>query len=529
MSQFPKYLSEEQRVPDMLAELGDICKTPDANVIKLPNISASLPQLNDAITELRTKGYDVPLYVSKPNTEKEKVIHARYSKVLGSAVNPVLREGNSDRRVASPVKAYAQKNPHQMGAWSKGSRSHVSYMTKGDFYGSEQSLIVKDACTVKIQQVCADGTTKLLKDFFPIQKGEVIDASFISILELCAFYEHEIEDAFKEHILLSLHLKATMMKVSDPIMFGHMVKVYFKPVFEKFAAELKELGVNVNNGLTDLVDKTKRLPESKRQEIEKAIVDLYHERPWLAMVNSDKGITNLHMPNDVIIDASMPVVIRDSGKMWNKDNNLEDVKCLIPDRSYATMYEECMSFCRMHGQFDVSTMGSVANVGLMAQKAEEYGSHDKTFELADSGKVQVVDNSGNVLFEHAVEDGDIWRMCQTKDAPIRDWVKLAVKRSRLSGSPAIFWLDEHRAHDVNLIQKVKTYLKEHDTNGLEIAILSPVHAMRVTCERAKEGKDTISVTGNVLRDYLTDLFPILELGTRYDFNNLFSFYFLQIF
>jgi isocitrate dehydrogenase len=393
-------------------------------------------------------------------------------------------------------------------------RSHVAYMEKGDFYGSEQSVIMKQPCTVKIQQVSSDGTIKILKDFFPILAGEVIDASFMSVKHLRAFYEKEIDEAFKDHILLSLHLKATMMKISDPIMFGHCVTVYYKPVFDKYADLFKEIGVNPNNGLNDIVEKTKKLSEAKRQEIEKDIIDCYHDRPWLAMVNSDKGITNLHVPNDVIIDASMPVVIRDSGKMWNKDNELEDVKCMIPDRSYATMYEEIMSFCRAHGQFDVSTMGNVANIGLMAQKAEEYGSHDKTFEIIEDGAVQVVDNSGNVIFEHHTEKGDIWRMCQTKDAAIKDWVKLAVKRARLTGTPTVFWLDEHRAHDMNLIDLVELYLKDHDTSALDISIMSPVHAMRYTCERAKEGKDTISVTGNVLRDYLTDLFPILELGTR---------------
>jgi isocitrate dehydrogenase len=513
LSQFPQHLTPEQRVPDNLAELGKLCTKPEANVIKLPNISASVPQLNECITELRTKGFNVPMYVPKPTTEEEKANYQAYAKVLGSAVNPVLREGNSDRRVAAPVKAYAKKNPHKMGSWSKASKSHVAHMRRGDFYGSEKSTVYATAGTARIEHVGANGAVKVLKKDFPIQAGEVVDSSFMSVRELRSFYEKEIAEAHRDHILLSLHLKATMMKVSDPVMFGHCVTVFFKEVFEKHDRTFKELGVNPNNGLDDVYQKIKKLPDAQRAAIEADIQATYENRPWLAMVNSTKGITNLHVPNDVIVDASMPVVIRDSGMMWNKDDRLEDVKCIIPDRSYATMYQEIMSFCRTNGQFDVSTMGNVANVGLMAQKAEEYGSHDKTFVVDEPGTVRVVDHTGRAIFEHRVESGDIWRMCQTKDEPIRDWVRLAVNRSRLSGTPAIFWLDEHRPHDVNLITKVREYLKLHDTKGLDIQILSPVHAMRLTCERARDGLDTISVTGNVLRDYLTDLFPILELGT----------------
>lgn len=514
IAQFPKYLSEEQRQSDALAELGEICKEPSANIVKLPNISASIPQLNEAIAELRQKGYDVPVYVADPKTEKEKVIHARYSKVLGSAVNPVLREGNSDRRVALPVKNYAKKNPHVLGMWSKASRSHVAHMTKGDFYASEQSYIMPAAGSVRIQFTSSSGAQQVMKEGLALLEGEVIDASFMSVKALRAFYESEIKDAAKEHMLLSLHLKATMMKISDPIMFGHMVTVFFEPVFTKWADEFKKLGVNPNMGLQDMLTKVKSLPQVTQDEIMKDIDDCYEQRPWLAMVNSAKGITNLHVPNDVIIDASMPCVVRDSGKMWNKDDEMEDVKCIIPDRCYATMYQEIMSYCKQYGQFDVGVMGSVSNVGLMAQKAEEYGSHDKTFEMKEAGRMEVVDEAtGKVLMAHDVEQGDIWRMCQTKDAPIRDWVRLAVQRARSSGTPAIFWLDVNRGHDRNIIDKVNAYLQDHDTTGLDIQIMSPVHAMRRTCERAKEGLDTISVTGNVLRDYLTDLFPILELGT----------------
>eukprot|EP00600_Ochromonadales_sp_CCMP1393_P009101 CAMPEP_0174971356 /NCGR_PEP_ID=MMETSP0004_2-20121128/9942_1 /TAXON_ID=420556 /ORGANISM="Ochromonas sp., Strain CCMP1393" /LENGTH=751 /DNA_ID=CAMNT_0016221287 /DNA_START=91 /DNA_END=2346 /DNA_ORIENTATION=+ len=516
ISQFPKYLTAEQKIPDNLAELGVLCKTPEANVIKLPNISASIPQLNGAIQELRMKGYDVPFYVPEPTNDKERVINERYAKVLGSAVNPVLREGNSDRRVAAPVKNYAKKNPHTLGMWSRASRSHVAHMSKGDFFASEQSHIMDAAGSVRIELVDkVDGSVKVLKDSVPLQAGEVIDSSFMSVKELRAFIKHEIDSAHKDGILFSLHMKATMMKISDPIIFGHVVTCFFEPVFEKYAAELHSVGVNPNNGFNDLLMKIENLPEVTKQQIHADIDACYEARPWLAMVDSSKGITNLHTPSDVIVDASMPVVVRDSGKMWNKDDELEDVKCVIPDRCYATMYQEIMSFVKQHGQFDVAIMGNVSNVGLMAQKAEEYGSHDKTFEIPeDGGTMRVVSNDGDtVIFSHEVGGGDIWRMCQTKDAPIKDWVRLAVERSRNTGNPAIFWLDEKRAHDRNIIAKVNQYLPEHDTAGLDITIATPAHAMRRTCERAANGEDTISVTGNVLRDYLTDLFPILELGT----------------
>lgn len=513
VAQFPKYLTETQYQPDHLAELGELCTKPDANIIKLPNISASLPQLNACITELRTKGYDIPMYVPNPSTEKEKTIASRYAKVLGSAVNPVLREGNSDRRVADPVKQYARKNPHTMGGWSRASRTHVAHMSKGDFYGSEKSYIMPKAGSVKIEFIAKSGSVKVMKENLKLLQGEIIDASFMSIKELTEFYEKELTDASKENMMVSLHLKATMMKISDPIMFGHCVKVYYKDLFAKHGETFKQLGVNPNNGFNNLLEKLKGLPEINQEEIQKDIEECYNKRPWLAMVNSRKGITNLHVPSDVIIDASMPCVVRDSGKMWNKDDELEDVKCIIPDRCYATMYQEIISYCKQNNQFDVSTMGSVSNVGLMAQKAEEYGSHDKTFEMAEAGTMKVTDDAGKVIFEHAVEQGDIWRMCQTKDIPIKDWVKLAVNRARITGTPAVFWLDEKRAHDRSVISKVQTYLKEHNTDGLAIHIMDPIHAMRFTCERSTEGKDTISVTGNVLRDYLTDLFPILELGT----------------
>ncbi|CAN0232521.1 unnamed protein product [Ectocarpus fasciculatus] len=513
LAQFPELLTAEQRVPDNLAELGKLCKTPSANIIKLPNISASVPQLNECIAELRALGYNVPLYNADATTEEEKIIKEKYSKALGSSVNPVLREGNSDRRVAGPVKAYARKNPHKMGSWSTASKSHVAHMTAGDFYASEKSYVMPSAGTVRIEHVGADGSVKVMKNDFELQANEVIDSSFLSVRELRNYFEKEITAAKNEEILLSLHLKATMMKISDPVIFGHAVTVFFKDVFEKHAATFKSLNVNPNNGLADVYEKIKKLPETQRAEIEGDIAAVYETRPWLAMVNSAKGITNLHVPNDVIVDASMPCVVRDSGMMWNKDDKLEDTKCLIPDRCYATMYQEIMSFCKTNGQFDVATMGNVSNVGLMAQKAEEYGSHDKTFILENAGTMRVVDQAGKTVFEHQVEAGDIWRMCQTKDAPIKDWVRLAVSRAKATGSPAIFWLDENRAHDANLIANVNTYLKEHDTQGLEISIMHPAQAMRVSCERAKDGLDTISVTGNVLRDYLTDLFPILELGT----------------
>ena len=513
LAHFPESLKQDQRVPDNLAALGELCKTPDANIIKLPNISASVPQLNAAITELRGKGYNVPLYPQNPSTEAEKKIKDIYSKVLGSAVNPVLREGNSDRRVAAPVKEYARKHPHKMGAWSGGCKSHVSYMIEGDFYGSEQSVIVPQATNVKIELVDANGKVTVLKASTKLQSNEIIDASVMNVGKLRDFYEREMNDCKAKGLLLSLHLKATMMKVSDPIIFGHAVNTYFKDVLAKYKGTFDKLKINTRNGFGDIVEKIKKLPESERSDIEADIERQFLSRPQLAYVNSDKGITNLHVPSDVIVDASMPVVVRDSGKMWNKSNKLQDTKCLIPDRCYAPMYNEVLNFCRENGQFDVTTMGSCSNVGLMAQKAEEYGSHDKTFEIPEAGTVRVVDAKGSVLMEHKVQAGDIWRMCQTKDLPIRDWVKLAVDRARATGDPAIFWLDNNRAHDRNLITKVNEYLKEHSTTGLYISIKDPVSAVRETMVRAKDGNNTISVTGNVLRDYLTDLFPILELGT----------------
>jgi isocitrate dehydrogenase len=513
LAAFPENLTDSQKQSDDLAYLGELAKTPEANIIKLPNISASIPQLTAAIKELQAQGYQIPNYPSEPKNEEEKDIKARYAKILGSAVNPVLREGNSDRRVAEPVKEYAKKNPHSMGEWSSDSKSHVAHMMGGDFYGSEKSVVVEKAGDVKIEFVGADGSTKTLKEKTPLKDAEVIDASVMSRKALRSFIEKEIEDAKENGVLLSLHLKATMMKVSDPIMFGHAVTVYFNEVFEKHAALFKEIGVDPKNGLGDLYNKIKELPEGQQKEIEADIQAVYQKRPELAMVNSDKGITNLHVPSDVIIDASMPAAIRSSGKMWGPDGKLHDTKAIIPDRSYAGIYQEVIRFHKENGAFDVTTMGTVPNIGLMAQKAEEYGSHDKTFEMAESGTVRVVDASGNTLLEQKVEEGDIFRMCQTKDLPIQDWVKLAVTRARITNTPAIFWLDENRAHDTNLIGKVQRYLKDHDTSGLEIQIMSPVKAMRYTCERAKAGKDTISVTGNVLRDYLTDLFPILELGT----------------
>jgi len=512
---FPEKLDEDQRVPDNLAYLGELAKTPEANIIKLPNISAPLNQLEDCITELRAKGYDVPLYPREPKNEAEQEIQDKYSSIMGSAVNPVLREGNSDRRVAAPVKAYAQKNPHRMGIWSKASRTHVAHMTQGDFYGSEQSTAVKDDTDVVIEFAPKNGDKVVLKESNPLEKGEVIDASTMSITKLCNFLEDEIQDAKDSELLFSLHLKATMMKVSDPIMFGHCIRVFFKDAFAKHGAKLEEIGANPNQGLSSVFEVVK-----EKLEVNEAIQILddfkacYEDRPWLAMVNSDKGITNLHAPNDIIIDASMPVVVRDSGKMWNKMNELEDTKCVIPDRCYATMYQEVFNYVKTNGQFDVATMGNVANVGLMARKAEEYGSHDKTFELQDDGIVTVTDkNSGEVYFQHQVEKGDIWRMAQTKDEPIKDWVRLAVARGKATGARVIFWLDKNRGHDRTLLDKVNMYLKDHDTDGVDISIMKPVDAIRTSMERATAGKDTISVTGNVLRDYLTDLFPILELGT----------------
>ena len=513
LANFPENLAEGQRVADNLAQLGALALKPEANIIKLPNISASIPQLIAAIKELQSQGFNLPDYPEQPKDEAEKAIQARYAKVLGSAVNPVLREGNSDRRAPLSVKNFAKKHPHKMGAWSPDSKSRVAHMKGGDFYGSETSTTVPKATDVRIEFVGADGSVKVLKEKTSLVDGEVIDSSVMSVKALRAFYAEQIEAAKKDGLLLSLHLKATMMKISDPVMFGHAVSVFYADVFEKHAAVIKELGVNTANGLGDLYAKIQTLPEAQRAGIEADIQAVYATRPALAMVDSDKGITNLHVPNDVIVDASMPVVIRDSGKMWGPDGKLHDTMALIPDRCYATMYQTIIEDCQKHGAFDPATIGSVPNVGLMAQKAEEYGSHDKTFFAPAAGTIRVVDASGATLLSQAVETGDIFRMCQAKDAPIRDWVKLAVTRARLTGAPALFWLDEKRAHDAQIIQKVKTYLKDHDTAGLDIRILSPVEAMKVSCERIRAGKDTISVTGNVLRDYLTDLFPIIELGT----------------
>ncbi|NUN64116.1 NADP-dependent isocitrate dehydrogenase [Pseudanabaena biceps] len=513
IANFAEYLTESQRQPDALAELGDLAKLPSAYIIKLPNISASLPQLTAAIAELQAKGYNIPNYPAEPQTDEEKAIKAKYSKVLGSAVNPVLREGNSDRRVASAVKEFAQKHPHSVGAWSKDSKSHVAHMTEGDFYGSEKSVVLPKAGAVKIELTKADGSIQVLKEKTTVLEGEVIDASVMSVKALRAFYAQEIAKAKEEDILLSLHVKATMMKISDPILFGHAVTVYYQDVFEKYADIFATLGINPNNGLGDVYAKIQSLPTEQKVAIAADLEAIYEKQPRLAMVNSDKGITNLHVPSDVIIDASMAATIRTSGKMWGADGKAYDTKAMIPDRCYATIYQACIEFCQENGAFDVTTMGNVANVGLMAQKAEEYGSHDKTFEIPADGVVRVSDELGTILIEHSVAKGDIWRMCQTKDLPIQDWVKLAVNRARATGNPTVFWLDEHRAHDANLITKVKTYLLDHDTAGLDIQIMSPVAAMKFTCEQIKAGKNVISVTGNVLRDYLTDLFPILELGT----------------
>jgi len=510
---FPEYLESEQQQADDLAELGELAKTPEANIIKLPNISASMPQMTAAIKELQEQGYKLPEYPEEPQTDEQQDIKARYDRVKGSAVNPVLREGNSDRRAPGSVKQYARNNPHSMGEWKSDSLSHVSHMQNGDFFGSEKSVTIKKPSNYQIEFTDENGSKTLLKDSSPLQNEEIIDACVISCKKLREFLETEMQEANKSGVLFSIHLKATMMKVSDPILFGHAVSVYFKDVFEKHAGTLKELGVNPNNGLGELLDQIRTLPKDKREQIEADIAACYKSRPKLAMVNSDKGITNLHVPSDVIIDASMPAAIRSSGKMWGPDGELHDMKAVIPDRSYAGVYQETINFCKEHGAFDPRTMGTVPNVGLMAQKAEEYGSHDKTFELTENGTIQVVDDSGNILLEHYVEQGDIWRMCQVKDEPIKDWVKLAVSRARATNSPAVFWLNKDRAHDTELIEKVNYYLAEHDTEGLEIHIMSPVDATRFTLQRIKDGKDTISVTGNVLRDYLTDLFPILEVGT----------------
>ncbi len=513
LATFPEYLSDEQRIGDHLAELGELAKTPEANIIKLPNISASIPQLKAAIKELQQQGFKLPEYPDEPANDTEKDVKVRYDKIKGSAVNPVLREGNSDRRAPLSVKNYARKHPHKMGAWSADSKSHVAFMGQGDFYGSEKGALIDKAGSVKIEHVAADGSVSVLKASTKVLAGEIIDSSVMSKKALRSFIAEQIEDAKAQGVLFSAHLKATMMKVSDPIMFGHIVAEYYKDVLEKHAEVLKEVGFNPNNGIGDLYTRIKTLPTDKQAEIEGDIQALYAKRPPLAMVNSDKGITNLHVPSDIIVDASMPAMIRDSGKMWGPDGQLHDTKALIPDRCYATMYQVVIEDCKKNGAFDPVTMGSVPNVGLMAQQAEEYGSHDKTFEIAAAGVVRVTDEAGNVLMEQAVEAGDIWRMCQVKDAPIQDWVKLAVNRARLSNTPAVFWLDAKRAHDALVIEKVQKYLKDHDTSGLEIHIMAPVEAMKLSLERIRAGKDTISVTGNVLRDYLTDLFPIMELGT----------------
>ncbi|KIP79951.1 isocitrate dehydrogenase [Vibrio harveyi] len=513
IANFPEHLKEEQRIGDALAELGELAKTPEANIIKLPNISASIPQLKAAIKELQAKGYALPNYPEEPTTYEEEAIKATYDKIKGSAVNPVLREGNSDRRAPLSVKNYAKKNPHSMGAWSAESQSHVSSMTGDDFFGSEKSTTITGATDVKIEFVAADGLAKELKSAFPLQDKEVIDCSVMNKKALVGFFEKEIAEAKQQDVLLSLHMKATMMKVSDPVIFGHAVKVYYKDVFAKYGKLFEELGVDVNNGLGDVYTKIESLPAEQKAEIEASILAVYETQPALAMVDSDRGITNLHVPSDIIVDASMPAMLRASGQMWGPDGKQKDTKAMIPDRSYAGIYQAVIDFCKEHGAFDPTTMGSVPNVGLMAQKAEEYGSHDKTFILDAAGTVRVVDTSGAVLLEQTVEAGDIFRMCQVKDAPIQDWVKLAVTRARATGVPAVFWLDEARAHDAELIKKVNAYLPEHDTSGLEIKVLAPIDACQFSLERIKEGLDTISVTGNVLRDYLTDLFPILELGT----------------
>ncbi|EJL6460215.1 NADP-dependent isocitrate dehydrogenase [Vibrio cholerae] len=513
LANFPEHLTEEQRISDALTELGELAKTPEANIIKLPNISASVPQLKAAIKELQDKGYALPNYPEEPSSYEEEAIKATYDKIKGSAVNPVLREGNSDRRAPASVKNYAKKNPHSMGAWSKDSKSHVASMSDKDFFGSEKSMTVSGATKVAIEFVGKEGAVKVLKKPFALQDKEIIDTSVMSKKALIAFFEKEIADAKAQDVLFSLHMKATMMKVSDPVIFGHAVKVYYKAVFDKYGQLFDQLGVDVNNGLGDVYAKIQSLPEAQRAEIEAAIQAVYATQPALAMVDSDRGITNLHVPSDVIVDASMPAMIRTSGQMWGPDGKQKDTKATIPDRCYAGVYQTVIDFCKQHGAFDPTTMGSVPNVGLMAQKAEEYGSHDKTFILDAEGVVRVIDEAGKVLLEQSVEAGDIFRMCQVKDAPIQDWVKLAVTRARASNTPAVFWLDPARAHDAELIKKVNQYLPNHDTSGLEIKILSPVEATQYSLVRMKAGQDTISVTGNVLRDYLTDLFPILELGT----------------
>ncbi|WP_299103104.1 NADP-dependent isocitrate dehydrogenase [uncultured Winogradskyella sp.] len=513
LATFPDFLTEDQKVADALAELGELAKKPEANIIKLPNISASVPQLTAAIEELQNKGFKIPNYPDEPQNESEKEIKSRYDKIKGSAVNPVLREGNSDRRAPKAVKNYAKKNPHSMGAWTADSKTHVATMSEGDFAHNEKSVTLADKTTVKIVHTDSKGNATNLKENLSLLKGEIIDATVMSKKALLEFLEEQVEDALDQSVLFSLHMKATMMKVSDPIIFGHAVRIFFKDLFEKHGKTFDEIGVDVNNGFGNLLEKLSELPEDKRDEIRDDIRFALDHSADLAMVNSDRGITNLHVPSDVIIDASMPAMIRTSGQMWNAEGNQQDTKAVIPDSSYAGVYIATIDFCKKHGAFDPTTMGTVPNVGLMAQKAEEYGSHDKTFEISADGKVEVVDNNGNVLISHKVETGDIWRMCQVKDAPIQDWVKLAVTRARASQTPAVFWLDKNRAHDAELIRKVNTYLKDHDTDGLDLRILSPIDATNFTLERLKAGDDTISVTGNVLRDYLTDLFPILEVGT----------------
>ena len=513
LAAFPEYLQENQRIADALAQLGELVTKPEANVIKLPNISASMPQLNAAIAELQAKGFAVPAYPTNPQNDEEREIQARYDRIKGSAVNPVLREGNSDRRAPKAVKNFAKKYPHSMGAWTADSKSHVATMQSGDFFHNEQSVTVPEATTVRIVHTDKAGKTTELRKPLPLKAGEIIDATVLSKKALVQFLQEQVKDAKEQGVLFSLHMKATMMKVSDPIIFGHAVKVFFAPVFEQYGEQLAAAGVNVNNGFGNLLANLDKLDAATRAGVEKAIAEVYAQNPDLAMVDSDKGITNLHVPSDVIVDASMPAMIRNSGRMWDKNGQARDTKAVIPDSSYAGIYRATINFCKEHGAFDPTTMGTVPNVGLMAQKAEEYGSHDKTFEIVADGKVEVIDEKGRVLTSHAVEAGDIWRACQAKDAPIKDWVQLAVNRARLSGMPAIFWLDEQRPHDRELIKKVKQYLAEADTQGLDIQILPPEEACLASLKRMKEGKDTISVTGNVLRDYNTDLFPILELGT----------------
>ncbi len=513
LAEFPENLTEAQRVPDNLAELGRLTQEPDTNIIKLPNISASIPQLEAAIQELQAKGYDIPDFPADPQSDADKAIRARYSRVSGSAVNPVLREGNSDRRAPPAVKRYAQKNPHSMAKWSPASRTHVAHMRKGDFYSSEKCMTMDKACSVTMDLVTKAGKTIVLKEKTELLQGEIIDSMFMSKKALCDFFEAELQDAKETGVMFSLHVKATMMKVSHPIVFGHAVKVFYKDLFAKYGSLFEKLGVNPNNGISSVYEKIESLPTSFREEIEHDIHACYAQRPELAMVDSVKGISNLHAPNDVIVDASMPAMIRNGGQMWGPDGKAKDTKAAIPESTYARIYQEVVNFCKTNGAFDPATMGTVPNVGLMAQKAEEYGSHDKTFEMPADGVARIVDDQGKVLIEQNVEKGDIWRMCQTKDAPIRDWVKLAINRARQAKIPAIFWLDEYRPHDAELLKKVRVYLKEQDLSGTDIQIMSPLRAMRFSLERIIRGKDTISVTGNILRDYLTDLFPIMELGT----------------